>query len=561
LTRQVSLLSNEFQNSGYTTHLIGKWHLGYCSFEYMPTYRGFDSFYGYLNGGEDYYTHQSSITWESTDTDGVVDVDDLTAMDLFIDDEPAINNAYDGVYGVWWQRDEALKLLQTKAEAQENDRSAAPFFLYLALQAAHNPRQAPDDYIALYTDSEDATAAEYNHDRVTMKAQTTTIDDAVRSIISYVQDSGLWRDTLIVFSSDNGGKKLFGDNAPLRGYKNTSWEGGVRSAAFVTGGCCSMTDALRGSTFSYPMHVTDWYATLLSAAGLEVQYVRSTRLYQSSAVDETWSNTPRIQLNGMNMWPFITQHQTDDAFFENEREILLNVNNVWCPFSSCGALRRGRFKYIRGDNVGTLLPEYDGSDWDRSFVYDAIAAEQWCQERRDEFAAYHGVSITFDSMVNSVGCQSTETGCLFDLTLDPCEYYDLSAVYPELQASLQQRLDAYQSESVVPLMGENYANELASKAEIDPQTVCANPNFWCPYKSYDQVEWEHQLYASMKVTDEDVDADQYVMPTLSVLPFMSLWLATCVGIYLVCNHEKKRKHGYFTTAESTRLELQPLVVH
>lgn len=46
------MLSNEFQESGYSTHLIGKWHLGMMSYEYTPTYRGFDSFYGYWAGGK-----------------------------------------------------------------------------------------------------------------------------------------------------------------------------------------------------------------------------------------------------------------------------------------------------------------------------------------------------------------------------------------------------------------------------------------------------------------------------------------------------------------------------
>ena len=58
-----------------------------------------------------------------------------------------------------------------------------------------------------------------------MKAQGTTVDDAMKDIIDYVKESGLWDNTLIIFGSDNGGKMTIGDNAPYRGYKNTSWEG------------------------------------------------------------------------------------------------------------------------------------------------------------------------------------------------------------------------------------------------------------------------------------------------------------------------------------------------
>ena len=72
------------------------------------------------------------------------------ASDLFIDDQPAEYNPYNGIYGVWWQRDEALKLLTSKAAEQSSTPSAKPFFFYFALQASHNPREAPDEYNYIY---------------------------------------------------------------------------------------------------------------------------------------------------------------------------------------------------------------------------------------------------------------------------------------------------------------------------------------------------------------------------------------------------------------------------
>eukprot|EP00486_Rosalina_sp_Unknown_P009003 CAMPEP_0201593624 /NCGR_PEP_ID=MMETSP0190_2-20130828/191170_1 /ASSEMBLY_ACC=CAM_ASM_000263 /TAXON_ID=37353 /ORGANISM="Rosalina sp." /LENGTH=482 /DNA_ID=CAMNT_0048052889 /DNA_START=479 /DNA_END=1924 /DNA_ORIENTATION=+ len=481
--------------------------------EYTPTYRGFDSFYGYWNGGSDYYTHKSSIHY-----DGDPSIP-MLANDLYIDDQPAMYNPYDGIYGVWWQRDEALKILKTKAAEQINDNgvttsSAKPFFFYFALQASHNPREAPDEYNYMYELGPDTG----NHDRITMKAQGTTVDDAMKDIIDYVKESGLWENTLIIFGSDNGGKKTIGDNAPYRGYKNTSWEGGVKVAGFVTGGV--LNDDAKGTTNSYSMHMVDWYPTLMSAAGLDVNYERSTKL--ASTVDDLrdikWLAKEEMELDGVDMWPYINNGETDDDYFENEREILLDLNDVWCHHESCGALKIGRYKYIRGNNIATLMPDYDGADWDRGYVLDADAAESWCLSHKEAFANKHGItfgddqddddltanedsdpvyqapdttvaSIPDNNMINSVGCQGTDKGCLFDLELDPCEYYDLSEVYPEILAKFQNRLNEFQQEATIALMGENNINELAPKQMINPRTVCSNPNYWCAYQKYDDVIW------------------------------------------------------------------------
>eukprot|EP00484_Ammonia_sp_Unknown_P016451 CAMPEP_0197034286 /NCGR_PEP_ID=MMETSP1384-20130603/12442_1 /TAXON_ID=29189 /ORGANISM="Ammonia sp." /LENGTH=634 /DNA_ID=CAMNT_0042464193 /DNA_START=33 /DNA_END=1934 /DNA_ORIENTATION=+ len=522
LTRQVSMLSNEFQYHGYTTHIIGKWHLGYQAYEYTPVYRGFDSFYGFYNGGADYYTHQSSIHYDGDTTPPIL------ATDLFIDDKPAVYSPHDGIYGVWWQRDEALKLLQLKADEQKAGTvsNAKPFLFYFALQASHNPRQAPDEYNALYYMSKDTG----NYDRITMKAQTTTVDDAMKDIVTFIKDSGLWDNTLLVFGSDNGGKKTIGDNAPYRGYKNTSWEGGVRVPLFVTGGY--LNEEQKGTVNDYTMHIVDWYPTLMSAAGLEVNYKRSTRLHSTveDLRDNRWIDTEEMELDGIDMWQYIQGEQSDDDYFENEREILLDLNEVWCAHSSCGALRIGRFKYIRGNNIATLLPDYDGSDWDRSFVFDADAAETWCQAHKHEFEVQH--AVTFDetsvhAMINSIGCQSTDKGCLFDLDLDPCEYYDLSEVYPEMVTKFQSRLDEFQSEATVALMGENNANELAPKSWINPRMVCANTDFWCPYQDYEKVTWEAKLYGNdpdaADNDDDDEEDGQTGTPSLNVFLYMCLW--------------------------------------
>eukprot|EP01083_Nonionella_stella_P219711 786751_1 len=366
LTRQVSMLSNEFQSSGYTTHLIGKWHLGMISYEYTPTYRGFDSFYGFWAGGEDYFSHES---WSF--------MRQVKSTDLFINEKPALyewgniyGHPYDGIYGLWWQKAEALKLLQSKVLFPE---TTAPFFFYFSIQASHSPRQAPAQYMALYENGPFAD----NNNRLTFQAQTTTADDTIRDIIEYLKRSQLWLNTLVIITSDNGAKRHFGDNAPYRGFKNTSWEGGVKVPGFITGGY--LNEKQRGKNLNYPMHIIDWYPTLLSVAGLDINYKRSKKLYeieenfdpiaQIFIDDMKWEQTQDIELDGIDMWDYIQGDEIDEEYFNSEREILLDLKEVWCPFSSCGAIRIGKFKFIRGNNIASLLPDYsDGDKWFRGYA-------------------------------------------------------------------------------------------------------------------------------------------------------------------------------------------------
>ena len=75
-----------------------------------------------------------------------------------------------------------------------------------------------------------------HEDRNYCQAQTTALDGAIGEVVAYLKTNDMWDDTLLVFSSDNGGQFNRHDNFPLRGFKNTSFEGGIRVPGFVTGG-------------------------------------------------------------------------------------------------------------------------------------------------------------------------------------------------------------------------------------------------------------------------------------------------------------------------------------
>nr|XP_054923215.1 arylsulfatase B-like [Dermacentor andersoni] len=202
LPLDIKIMPEYFKELGYEPHIVGKWHLGYYSFNYTPTYRGFDSFLGMHVGPTDYYTHV--LKW--------------------------------------------------------------PLFLYLAHQATHGgvgpePIEAPRENVAKfpYIDEDD---------RKVYAGMTDALDQSVGIILEALEEASMLRDTIIVFSSDNGGAPTGpisnrGMNWPLRGAKGTLWEGGIRAAAFLW-----TAELLQRRRVSHQlMHVTDWLPTLYSAAG------------------------------------------------------------------------------------------------------------------------------------------------------------------------------------------------------------------------------------------------------------------------------------------------------
>ena len=151
----------------------------------------------------------------------------------------------------------------------------------------------------------------------------------MKDVILYLKHNGMCHNTLVVFSSDTGYEVNRGDNYPLRGYKNSSWKGGVRVPGFVTGGY--LNEDRRGKALTDTIvHVTDWYPTLLAAAGLEIGHFKSEKLHNTLSPDIRFDDNGvgKIDIDGQNVWNAIQYSEVTDDISIDNREILLDLNDT-----------------------------------------------------------------------------------------------------------------------------------------------------------------------------------------------------------------------------------------
>jgi len=223
-------LASRLRSAGYATALIGKWHLGYDA-DRQPNRQGFEYFFGLLGGNHHYFTH----------------VDRMGVPDLFLNEQPVERTGYSTDLFT----DDALRYLREK-----RDR---PFFLFLAYNAPHFPYQGPGD-AARDVKPKDKSWSEGS--RAHFVSMVESLDRGVGRVLAELDRLGLKDNTLVVFTSDNGGD-LRGRNLPLRGLKGSLWEGGIRVPCIVR----FPGRVATGRISDQPAITMDWTATLLALAG------------------------------------------------------------------------------------------------------------------------------------------------------------------------------------------------------------------------------------------------------------------------------------------------------
>jgi arylsulfatase A-like enzyme len=273
------MLPQALREAGYTTAMVGKWHLGSFDTNYWPNARGFDFWYGHLFGAIDYFTHvrDGKHDWYRN---GVTNQDEGYSTHLLAR--------------------EAVRVIRE----QPKDK---PLFLYVAFNAVHAPLQVPAEYKKPYE--------RFAEPRRTYAGMLAAMDEAVGKIVAAIDETGRRKNTLFIFSSDNGGPRpgVVTTNGPLRAGKGTVYEGGVRVAAFAT-----WEGHIPARTIEAPLHMVDWYPTLLKLCGASAKQ--------------------KLPVDGRDIWPCLTRGKLSP-----HKEIVMNIT------PNRGAIRVGDWKLVIND--------------------------------------------------------------------------------------------------------------------------------------------------------------------------------------------------------------------
>jgi arylsulfatase A-like enzyme len=293
-------LPQALKQAGYQTMMVGKWHLGHADKKFWPQNRGFDHFYGNLVGEVDYFTKERG---------GLVD---WQRNGKFFTEK----GYYTTLIG-----DEAVRLINK----QDKDK---PFFLYFASLAPHAPYQATK------ADQDRYASTIKDPTRRTYAAMVTSLDDQVGRIVAALEKRGLRENTLIIFSSDNGGPRsavvasgahskeeraaggvkqesLPANNGILRGGKGSLYEGGVRTPTIF-----NWPAKLKPHVVNEPLHMVDIMPTALALAGAKA--------------------SPDKPLDGKNIWATVAEGKPSP-----HDDILVNVE------AFRGAIIKGKWKLVK----------------------------------------------------------------------------------------------------------------------------------------------------------------------------------------------------------------------
>jgi arylsulfatase A-like enzyme len=291
-----STIGEVLQTANYTSAVIGKWHMGSHS-DHHPLNRGFDYFYGFLSGGHDFFPenlvvpdlHHVTRQWEWYRTKIMEDFERIDTDDYLTD-----------------ELSDAATAFIRKAAAGDQ-----PFCVYLAYNAPHTPLQATDTYLDRFPDIKDP-------DRRTYAAMLSAVDDGVGRVLSTLRELGIEDDTILFFLSDNGGASNNASiNKPLRGFKSSYFEGGIR-VPFVM----QWTGTVPGGVdYEHPVSALDILGTIAGQSGAAI--------------------APDRPLDGVDLVPYVT-----GAIAGPPHEKLFWRN----PDSGSMAIRMGDLKLVANRN-------------------------------------------------------------------------------------------------------------------------------------------------------------------------------------------------------------------
>ncbi|CAG0894733.1 unnamed protein product [Darwinula stevensoni] len=499
----------EFLNAlGYASHAVGKWHLGFCRRAFAPTRRGFASHFGLISGGilgmltlldqsvgrivsalQENEMLENSVLVFTSDNGGIGDIDGSRGNNFPLRGMKA--TLYEGgiraVSAIWSPLIEKpqrvfhglmhisdwLPTIYHLAGGNVSDLPPQLDGLNMWPSLSRDEPSLREEVLLNIDPTTDSKALRAGRYKI-IRGMLTLLDQSVGRIVSALQENEMLENSVLVFTSDNGGigdiDGSRGNNFPLRGMKATLYEGGIRAVSAIWSPLIEKPQRV----FHGLMHISDWLPTIYHLAGGNV------------------SDLPP-QLDGLNMWPSLSRDEPS-----LREEVLLNID----PTTDSKALRAGRYKIIRGPqefrgeeingwygDPGTLnLNETTQPLYDETLEYleenDFAGATlgdlgYLPSEEKQEMLREEAAVICLRDETNATACDPSLAPCVFDLGVDPCEQMNLVEIGPKAESErngrfwppdllgfLESRLLAYE-ESMVPPLNFNVSE--------DPN---ADPSLW-----------------------------------------------------------------------------------
>lgn len=291
-------ISEILKEAGYTNGIFGKWDLGQLK-RYLPLQQGFDNFYGFVNTGIDYYTHER-----------------YGVPSMYSGNEPTTEDK--GTYTTNLFKREAIKFLKKSKDK--------PFFLYLPFNAPHSASnldpeirssvQAPKEFLKMYPEGTTKKEKQIQGYR----AAVTCMDESIGEILNLIENFDLEKNTIVIFLSDNGGG-VGSDNSPLRGGKARFFEGGIRVPCII-----KWPEKIEAATVNHDMLSSlEIFPTILAAAGIQPP--------------------DSIKLDGFNMLPLIRSNANSDDL----------RNEIFWELRGDYAARVGKWKWVSSSRGSGLF--------------------------------------------------------------------------------------------------------------------------------------------------------------------------------------------------------------
>jgi arylsulfatase A-like enzyme len=324
LPAQHPTIATLLKQKGYETALIGKWHLGYLP-NFGPIQSGFDEFFGVMSGAVDFFTHKD-MSGDLDFYEGKVPIERIGYVTEMLTER-------------------AIDYISRRRKGNSNQ----PFYLSLHYTAPHWPWEGPNDERISRTLGLGYDNFVSGGSLKTYAAMMKSMDDGIGAVLEALKRSGLARDTLVIFTSDNGGER-FSYNLPFTGSKFSLWEGGLRVPAIV-----SWPGIIGEGQVSEQAAITmDWTATIIAAAQTKPD--------------------PAYPLDGIDLLP-VTRNPKQTP----------QMRTFFWRNSNQAAVLKGQWKYL---NDGTEQYLFDLSTDQRESANQRALNPATFEELKNEFSAW-----------------------------------------------------------------------------------------------------------------------------------------------------------------------------